>query len=181
MHCNQPSWLLVDSKLGKHTPDSFGDVRLGEEADDDEMLPRRKRRRRGKRKASEVPVNESEAKDGVTGSEVSATQTTSAGERLSRNKKRKLKKKRHKERMRSLGLAPQASAVEFTYQPREDAEEEEDRSDDEEEELNDEQTADVLEFLKTTLQTYISDRKSLVSTCKLFLKPVDFTELHVLT
>lgn len=133
---------------------------LSEEADDYEKLPRRKRRRKGKRKASEVPVNESETKDSVTGSEVSATQTTSVGERLSRNKKRKLKKKRHKERMRSLGLAPQASAVEFTYQPGEDAEEEEDRSDDEEEELNDEQTTDVLEFLKTTLQTYISDRSS---------------------
>ncbi|XP_076155676.1 uncharacterized protein erich1 [Alosa pseudoharengus] len=134
-----------------------------EEADDiQEEQPRRKRRRR-KKKVSEVPADRSEVKESVTGSEVDAAQTTSAAERLSRNKKRKLKKKRHKEKQRSLGLAPPASAVEFTYQHTEDAEEEEDKTEDEEEEeeeFNDEHANEVLEFLETTLQTYISDRSS---------------------
>ncbi|XP_061751505.1 glutamate-rich protein 1 [Nerophis ophidion] len=35
---------------------------------------------------------------------------------VSRNKKRKLKKKRHKEKLLSMGLMPRASALEFTYQ-----------------------------------------------------------------
>ncbi|XP_062379309.1 glutamate-rich protein 1 [Sardina pilchardus] len=135
---------------------------LSEEADDiQEEQPRRKRRRR-KKKASEVPADRSEGTEGVAGSEVNGAQTTSTTERLSRNKKRKLKKKRHKEKLRSLGLAPQASAVEFTYQHAEGAEAEEDSAEDaeEEEEFNDEHAAEVLEFLETTLQTYISDRSS---------------------
>lgn len=37
------------------------------------------------------------------------------GARISKNKQRKLKKKRHKEKLLSMGLMPQATALEFTY------------------------------------------------------------------
>ncbi|XP_072313841.1 uncharacterized protein erich1 [Eucyclogobius newberryi] len=45
-----------------------------------------------------------------------ATAVIEEEERMSKNKKRKLKKKRHKEKLLSLGLAPRAAAVEFTFQ-----------------------------------------------------------------
>ncbi|XP_060677597.1 glutamate-rich protein 1 isoform X2 [Hemiscyllium ocellatum] len=48
----------------------------------------------------------------------------SGAEALTKNKKRKLKKKRHKERLKAAGLAPRATAVEFTYQPAEGSSEE---------------------------------------------------------
>lgn len=154
---------------------SSGDVQSGEEPDDvQEEEPRRKRRRRRKGKVSEVLVNGAEGKESVTGSEVDAARTSPA-EQLSRNKKRKLKKKRHREKLRSLGLAPQASVVEFTYQHKEDAEAGEDEAEDEEDECNDEQAAEVLDFLQTTLETYISDRKSFnLFLFANFLKPVKF-------
>ncbi|XP_048452413.1 glutamate-rich protein 1 isoform X2 [Rhincodon typus] len=45
-------------------------------------------------------------------------------ETLTKNRKRKLKKKRHKERLKAAGLAPRATAVEFMYEPREGSSEE---------------------------------------------------------
>uniref|UniRef100_A0A096LZ63 Glutamate rich 1 n=1 Tax=Poecilia formosa TaxID=48698 RepID=A0A096LZ63_POEFO len=67
-------------------------------------------------------------------------------EHISRNKKRKLKKKRHKEKLLSLGLMPRAAALEFTYS-----------RDEEEEEDSQRKAAEVSEFLKTTLEIYLSD------------------------
>ncbi|KAL2099218.1 hypothetical protein ACEWY4_005698 [Coilia grayii] len=129
-----------------------------EEDDAQKEGPRRKRRRRGKTKVS---ADGSEGKEGdvmgVMGLEVDPAQTSPA-ERLSRNKKRKLKKKRRKEKLRSLGLAPLAAAVEFTYQHTSSAEEDEDKTEDEDHISKDEQADEVLEFLNTTLETYISDR-----------------------
>lgn len=74
--------------------------------------------------------------EGDTGSSVST-------EQLSKNRKRKMKKKRHKEKVQALGLVPRAKAVEFTYAQNGDGDSEE-----------------VLDFLRTTQEIYLSDLKS---------------------
>lgn len=150
-----------------------------EEANDvqeeDQGGPRRKRRRkRGGNPcvASQVPVNTSKQSESNMGSEVHLTPDTVV-ERLSRNKKRKLKKKRHKEKLRSLGLVPQATAIEFTFQQVEEPEEEEKEEGDEEEKEEEEEKEtcgavkwmEVLEFLKTTLEIYIADCSSTAKVC----------------
>lgn len=100
--------------------DVYADVDEEDEDDDDE--PQRKRRRRkkkGKTKDSAALANDrsAEGNEANTGSEVGPKlEVGTESERLSKNKKRKLKKKRRKEKLRSLGLAPSASAVDFTYQ-----------------------------------------------------------------
>ncbi|XP_063080075.1 glutamate-rich protein 1 isoform X2 [Engraulis encrasicolus] len=149
---------------------------VDEEDEDDDDEPQRKRRRRkkkGKTKDSAALANDrsAEGNEANTGSEVGPKlEVGTESERLSKNKKRKLKKKRRKEKLRSLGLAPSASAVDFTYQHKNDMEEddedktddgdEKDEDDDDEGSKNttDEQADEVLEFLKTTLETYVSDR-----------------------
>lgn len=73
------------------------------------------------------------------------------GEHVSRNKKRKLKKKRHKEKLLSMGLMPRASALEFTYQK--DGEVEEGKED------NERRATELSDFLRTTLEIYMSDCK----------------------
>ncbi|XP_067841357.1 glutamate-rich protein 1 [Heptranchias perlo] len=45
-------------------------------------------------------------------------------ETLTKNRRRKLKKKRHKEKLKAAGLVSRATAVEFTYQPGEGSSEE---------------------------------------------------------
>ncbi|XP_067877991.1 glutamate-rich protein 1 [Heterodontus francisci] len=45
-------------------------------------------------------------------------------ETLTKNRRRKLKKKRHKEKLKAAGLVPRATAVEFTYEPGEGSSEE---------------------------------------------------------
>lgn len=67
---------------------------------------------------------------------------------MSKNKKRKLKKKRHKEKLRSMGLIPQAAALEFTY--KKDGEEEEEEDDER-------RATEVSDFLRTTMKLYASD------------------------
>ncbi|XP_061553233.1 glutamate-rich protein 1 [Phycodurus eques] len=70
------------------------------------------------------------------------------GVRISHNKKRKLKKKRHKEKMLSMGLIPRASALEFTYQR---------ENNEEEEEEDGIRASEVANFLWTTMEIYKSD------------------------
>ncbi|XP_042357189.1 glutamate-rich protein 1 [Plectropomus leopardus] len=127
-----------------------------EERDQDEDDEGQKRKRR-RRKRKPTPHQDS-VKDGAAPlSESSTGQTQTpvgeAGERISRNKKRKLKKKRHKEKLLLMGLMPRAAALEFTY--RKDGEEEE------EEEVNKRRAAEVSDFLRTTMEIYLSDS----STC----------------
>ncbi|XP_026177742.1 glutamate-rich protein 1 isoform X2 [Mastacembelus armatus] len=71
------------------------------------------------------------------------------GVHMSRNKKRKLKKKRHKEKLHSMGLMPRAAPLEFTYQKDGKAEEGE--------EDNERRAAELLDFLRTTMEIYMSD------------------------
>lgn len=113
------------------------------EEEDEWKIKRRKRKRK-----STLPQHP--GKDGAAPlGESCAGQMAEGGEHISRNKKRKLKKKRHKEKLLSMGLMPRAAALEFTY-----------TRDEEEEERNDETTAaEVSDFLRTTLEIYTSDCK----------------------
>lgn len=72
---------------------------------------------------------------------------------MSKNKKRKLKKKRHKEKVRAAGIL-KSTAVEITYQPKEDSYRE-----DESEDIP-KKAAEILDFLQATLEIYYADNKS---------------------
>ena len=113
-----------------------------ESVQEEEEEQKRKRRRRKKKSNGAAPVNESS-----TGP--SETPLDKGGEYISKNKKRKLKKKRHKEKLHSLGMMPRAAALEFTYQK-----EVEEDSDDEEK-----RAAEVSDFLRTTMKMYNLDCK----------------------
>ncbi|KAM9341008.1 uncharacterized protein erich1 [Symphorus nematophorus] len=127
-----------------------------EEVDQDKEGVEEQKRKRRRRKRKPTP-DQNSGKDGAAAvcefsSGQSQTHVDEGGEqRISRNKKRKLKKKRHKEKLLSMGLMPQAAALEFTY--KKDGEEEEE----EEEEDNEMKAAEVSDFLKTTMEIYMSD------------------------
>uniref|UniRef100_A0A674CZR6 Glutamate rich 1 n=1 Tax=Salmo trutta TaxID=8032 RepID=A0A674CZR6_SALTR len=116
----------------------------------------RLRRRRRKRKGTTAPGGGTvtgQATDSNPGDPTMApTPTEEEGERLSKNKRRKLKKKRHKEKLLSLGLMPRAAALEFTYHREGNGHEEED------EEMRQRKAAEVMDFLRTTQEIYVSDR-----------------------
>ncbi|XP_049917132.1 glutamate-rich protein 1 isoform X2 [Epinephelus moara] len=116
--------------------------------DKEEEEQKRKRRRR-KRKTALHQDSEKDGAAPLSESSTGHTPVDEGGERVSRNKKRKLKKKRHKEKLLSMGLMPRATALEFTY--RKDGEEEE------EEEEEEGRAVDVSDFLRTTLEIYLSD------------------------
>lgn len=83
-----------------------------------------------------------------SGAGQSGTTADEGGERISRNKKRKLKKKQHKEKLLSMGLMPRAAALEFTY-----------KKDVEQEGAHERQATEVSDFLTTTMKSYMSDCK----------------------
>ncbi|XP_076604072.1 uncharacterized protein erich1 isoform X2 [Chaetodon auriga] len=128
---------LEDSATEESVHDSNEELDQDKEEEEEE---KRKRRRR-KRKA---PLHQD------SGPGRSQTPVDEGGERISRNKRRKLKKKRHKEKLLAMGLMPRAAALEFTY--RNDGEEEE-------EEDNERRAAEVSDFLRTTMEIYMSDNK----------------------
>ncbi|XP_036810885.1 glutamate-rich protein 1 isoform X4 [Oncorhynchus mykiss] len=118
---------------------------------------RQRLRRRRKRKGTTAPGGGTvagQATDSNPGDPTMApTPTEEKGERLSKNKRRKLKKKRHKEKLLSLGLMPRAAALEFTYQREGNGEEED-------EEMRQGRAAEVMDFLRTTQEIYVSDREA---------------------
>lgn len=121
-----------------------------EELDQDKEEEEQKRKRRRKRKST---LQQDSGKDGaapVSESSAGRSQTPvdEGGERISKNKKRKLKKKRHKEKLLSMGLVPRATALEFTY-----------KKDGEEDDDNERRAAEVSDFLRTTMEIYMSDCK----------------------
>ncbi|KAG7226232.1 hypothetical protein INR49_002982 [Caranx melampygus] len=124
-----------------------------EDPDQDEVQEEQKRKRR-RRKRKQTLHQDTGQGGAAAGGESSTGQGQKAGpegeEHMSRNKRRKLKKKRHKEKLLSMGVVPRAAALEFTYQ-KEGEEEEEEEVDDER------RAAEVSEFLRTTLEMYISD------------------------
>ncbi|KAJ3612883.1 hypothetical protein NHX12_019140 [Muraenolepis orangiensis] len=139
---------------------------------------RTRRKRRGKKSRA---LHEQASVDGETGaselkgchptpdSRVSAVGGGVGGgggvEHLSKNRRRKLKKKRHKEKLRSLGLVSRTSALEFTYRKEGEEEEEEggeeeegdDDDDDEEGEEEGRGADEVSQFLRSTMEIYLSD------------------------
>ncbi|KAM9777956.1 uncharacterized protein erich1 [Neosynchiropus ocellatus] len=117
----------------------------GESDRDDKSCQQRRRRRRRKMKptAHKDLEKEEEEEDLINRSGADETQAGEGGHHISKNKKRKLKKKRHKEKLLSQGLMPRAAALEFTYQ----------RS----ESNNQMKVAHVSDFLRTTMEIYMSD------------------------
>ncbi|OXB53836.1 hypothetical protein ASZ78_009799 [Callipepla squamata] len=75
--------------------------------------------------------------------------------KISKNKRRKMKKKRQKEKMRAAGLLTKTTGVDFTYQPdKNNREETADLKD------ADEKADSILDFLQATQQIYFADNKS---------------------
>ncbi|NXX17988.1 ERIC1 protein, partial [Podargus strigoides] len=75
--------------------------------------------------------------------------------KISKNRKRKMKKKRHKEKMRAAGLVTKTTGVDFTYQPDKNNREEAAGLKD-----IDEKTDSILDFLQATQQIYFADNKA---------------------
>ncbi|XP_064784551.1 glutamate-rich protein 1 [Oncorhynchus masou masou] len=141
---SQPAYInTVQDPADENTHESEGE---GER-----QRLRRRRKRKGKT-APEGGTVTGQATDSNPGDPTMApTPTEEKGERLSKNKRRKLKKKRHKEKLLSLGLMPRAAALEFTYQREGNGEEED-------EEMRQRRAAEVMDFLRTTQEIYVSDR-----------------------
>ncbi|NXP78928.1 ERIC1 protein, partial [Ramphastos sulfuratus] len=121
---------------------------------------KRKRIRRRKQKSSLQNSNdlrgeqtESGMQENVVQGNLQLQQTDSP--KISKNKKRKMKKKRHKEKMRAAGLVTKTTSVDFTYQPDKNNGEEVAGLKD-----IDEKTDSILDFLQATQQIYFADNKS---------------------
>nr|XP_046268382.1 glutamate-rich protein 1 isoform X2 [Scatophagus argus] len=157
---SEKSVTLPQSEGINSAEDPAGDSihESSEELDQDKEEEKQKiKRRRRKKKPT---LHQDFEKDGAAAVSVTGTGRTpvdEGGEHISRNKKRKLKKKRRKEKLLSMGLMPQAAALEFTY-----------KKDEEEEDVDNEtKAAEVLDFLKTTMEMYMSDSSLRVDTLPL--------------
>lgn len=149
------------SSQSREDDDDDNDNEEEEEKEKEEEEQQRRRRRRRKIKklehasgARSVKVKTGQAGESNTDRPGLDATVEGGGEQLSKNKRRKLKKKRHREKLISMGLVPRAAALEFTYQREGDVEEEE-----EDEEVLERRSLEVSEFLKTTLGFYVSERK----------------------
>ncbi|XP_054651619.1 glutamate-rich protein 1 isoform X2 [Dunckerocampus dactyliophorus] len=141
----QPENIRSVEAPSEHNLQEFGEE-LDQDLEADEQKTRRKRRKKRLNLQGDL------RKDGVA-----PTKDSSIGQkgmpadeeavRVSRNKKRKLKKKRHKEKLLSMGLMPRATALEFTYQKQKEEEEKDDAR----------RVADVADFLRNTMEIYESD------------------------
>lgn len=140
LKANQVFTILLPTE--QSAPDSL------EEIEQDQEEEHKRRRRRKKRKATLHPECDKGGAAQVTESstEPSETPANEGGEHISKNKKRKLKKKRHKEKLLSMGLMPRATALEFTYKKDRDKGDEGER-----------RAAEVSDFLRTTMKLYMSD------------------------
>ncbi|XP_035598485.1 glutamate-rich protein 1 [Oncorhynchus keta] len=121
------------------------------EGEGERQRVRRRRKRKGKTAPGGGTVTGQATDSNPEDPTMAPTPTEEKGEWLSKNKRRKLKKKRHKEKLLSLGLMPRSAALEFTYQRKGNGEEED-------EEMRQRRAADVMDFLRTTQEIYVSDR-----------------------
>lgn len=137
---NQMFPILLPTE--QSAPDSL------EEIEQDQEEEHKRRRRRKKQKSTLHPECDKggAAQVSESSTEPSETPANEGGERISKNKKRKLKKKRHKDKLLSMGLMPRATAVEFTY-----------KKDGEEGDDSERRAAEVSDFLRTTMKLYTSD------------------------
>ncbi|XP_046712452.1 glutamate-rich protein 1 isoform X2 [Silurus meridionalis] len=142
--------------------------------DDQQAIKRRKRRR--KRKAATpsggnahnvAADDDDEAKDAEEGNKGN----TEGSECLSKNKRRKMKKKRHKERLLALGLVPRSTALEFTYKQSEEKEVED--------EVEEKEVEEVLDFLRSTRDLYLSDRSYSTGDLSGFLNATESLFTHL--
>ncbi|XP_028251693.1 glutamate-rich protein 1 isoform X2 [Parambassis ranga] len=139
-------------------PAEGSDNESTEELNEEKEAAEQKRRRRRKKKKRNSALQQdfedngsSPVREPSTGQ--SQMSVDEGGDRISRNKKRKLKKKRHKEKLLSMGLMPRTAALEFTYQKDgEEAPEEE-----EEEEDDERRVVEVSDFLKSVMEICLSD------------------------
>lgn len=143
-------------------------------AEDDHTSKRRKRRKKRKPAAPSEgnPPTAAAADDGkAKNAEERKKGNAEGSECLSKNKRRKMKKKRHKEKLLALGLVPRSMALEFTYKQSEEKDGEED---DEEKKVE-----EVLDFLQSTRDLYLSDRSRSTVDSPVFLSATEslFTRL----
>ncbi|XP_051579477.1 glutamate-rich protein 1 [Myxocyprinus asiaticus] len=165
-----------DESVTPYNPDPIDSEDSTADTDDHE-LHKTRRKRRKKKKLSTITtitdtgeISTSRAEGAVQGQTDAADpndegNTVSSvcpedNERISKNRKRKMKKKRHKEKLLTLGLVPRARALEFTY-----------REDNEEEGVEG-NSVGVLNFLRTTQEIYLSDRSCVASDPSLCLTAV---------
>lgn len=115
---------------------------------DGEKEQKSRRRKRRKKKPALHPDCEKDRVDPARQPAAALDQAGAheGGEGVSKNKKRKLKKKRRREKLLSMGLMPQAAAVEFTY-----------RNDGEGHGESGSRVAEVSDFLRSTMKIYLSD------------------------
>ncbi|XP_039504454.1 glutamate-rich protein 1 [Pimephales promelas] len=140
-----------DDPVTLSNPDSTDSENSPVDADEHELHKKRKRRRKKKvspvisAKVSTPPVEGTiqGQTDPVHPSNEGDTGSSLSNERISKNRKRKMKKKRHKEKLIALGLVPHVRAIEFTYAQGGHG-----------------NTEELLHFLRTTQEIYLSDRKS---------------------
>ncbi|XP_043998429.1 glutamate-rich protein 1 [Gambusia affinis] len=143
VHAEKSVTLFQFESVNREEGPAEDSVHRGNEEEDEEKEAEDQKRRRRRKKKKPGPSRDSGKDEGAGQSQVAVDKES---EHISRNKKRKLKKKRHKEKLLSLGLMPRAAALEFTYS-----------RDEEEEEDSQRKAAEVSEFLKTTLEIYLSD------------------------
>ncbi|XP_054894413.1 glutamate-rich protein 1 [Poeciliopsis prolifica] len=149
VHAEKSVTLFQLESVNREEDPAEESVHRNNEKEDEEKEMEDQKRKKRKRKKKKPGPSQDSWKDGPPvsdGSGQSQVAVDRGSEHISRNKKRKLKKKRHKEKLLSFGLMTRAAALEFTYSR--DAEEEED---------NQRKAAEVSEFLKTTLEIYLSD------------------------
>lgn len=123
----------------------------GDSEQDKDNEPKSRRRKRRKKKPGLRPdcKKDRAALASEPGEALGQARRPEGAEGVSKNKKRKLKKKRRKEKLLSLGLVPQAAAVEFTYRKDDGG-----SGDDSGRSL-----AEVSDFLRSTMKLYMSDCK----------------------
>lgn len=135
-------------------------------AEDQDHVQRRRKRRR-KRKADSAGTGRTgstplrnpaqEQAEKAEGRNGQALEIPEGQEILSKSRKRKLKKKRQKEKLRSLGVVTKSRPLEFTYR-RDGGNEEE--AEEENEEENNQKVKEAVHFLRTVWDIYLSDRSS---------------------
>ncbi|XP_077165622.1 glutamate-rich protein 1 [Paroedura picta] len=147
----------ANSEVNDENSESNDDNGCDASEENDQGQPMKKRSRRKKQKNVLQNTDNSHEGQVECGKHENPTEDNlqlehTDGQALSRNKKRKMKKKRQKARMRAAGLLTKPTGIDFTYKPeREEGTNLEDV---------DKKTDDILDFLQATQEIYFSDKRS---------------------